>query len=78
MVTQFQFIGWPEQGRPDTSQGVLQMAESINAVQRSTGNKPITVICKWVRNNVKLQTQRIVSYDFESYKVVPVGRIVIT
>ena len=34
MVTQFQFIGWPEQGRPDTSQGVLQMAESVNTVQR--------------------------------------------
>ena len=46
VVTQFHFTGWEEQGRPDVSMGILQMSESINVVQRSTGNKPITVVCK--------------------------------
>ena len=51
-VTQFHFTEWEEQGRPGDCSGILQMAESVNAVQRSTGNKPITVLCKWVGETV--------------------------
>ena len=46
VVTRFHFTGWEEQGCPDVSTGILQMSESINVVQRSTGSKAITVVCK--------------------------------
>ena len=46
VVTLYNFTEWREHSVPSAIPGVLTMLEDINKVQRTTGNKPITVICK--------------------------------
>ena len=48
VVTLFHYPQWPEKGRPSDVTLLLQVIESLNVVQRNTGNKPITVMCKYV------------------------------
>ena len=45
-VTQFQYLEWPEDGVPQTTTGVLEVANLVQKVQMGSGNKAIVVICK--------------------------------
>ena len=45
-VTQFHYIRWPEDGVPQTTTGVLEVANLVQKVQMNTGNKAIVVMCK--------------------------------
>ena len=45
-VTQFQYMNWPEDGVPQSTTGVLEVANLVQKVQMSTGNKAIVVMCK--------------------------------
>ena len=45
-VTQFQYVRWPEDGVPQSTTGVLEMANLVQKVQMSSGNKAIVVMCK--------------------------------
>ena len=45
-VTQFQYLKWPEDGVPQSTTGVLEVANLVQKVQMSTGNKAIVVMCK--------------------------------
>ena len=45
-ITQFQYTKWPEDGVPQTTTSVLEMANLVQKVQMSTGNKAIVVMCK--------------------------------
>ena len=46
IVTQFQYLKWPEGGVPQTTTGVLEMANLVQKVQMGSGNKAIVVMCK--------------------------------
>ena len=45
-VTQFQYAKWPEDGVPQSTTGVLEVANLVQKVQMGSGNKPIVVMCK--------------------------------
>ena len=45
-VTQFQYLKWPEDGVPQSTTGVLEVANLVQKVQMGSGNKPIVVMCK--------------------------------
>ena len=45
-VTQFQYTAWPEDDVPQSTTGVLEVANLVQKVQMNTGNKPIVVLCK--------------------------------
>ena len=45
-VTQFHYVKWPEDGVPQSTTSVLEMANLVQKVQMSTGNKAIVVMCK--------------------------------
>ena len=45
-VTQFQYVEWPEDGVPQSTTGVLEVANLVQKVQMGSGNKPIVVMCK--------------------------------
>ena len=45
-VTQFHYVRWPEDGVPQSTTGVLEVANLVQKVQMSTGNKAIMVMCK--------------------------------
>ena len=45
-ITQFQFLKWPEDGVPQSTTGVLEVANLVQKVQMNTGNKAIVVMCK--------------------------------
>ena len=45
-VTQFQYLKWPEDGVPQTTTGVLEVANLVQKVQMGSGNKAIVVMCK--------------------------------
>ena len=45
-VTQFQYVRWPEDGVPQSTTGVLEMANLVQKVQMGSGNKAIVVMCK--------------------------------
>ena len=45
-VTQFQYVRWPENGVPQSTTGVLEMANLVQKVQMGSGNKAIVVMCK--------------------------------
>ena len=45
-VTQFHYTEWPEDGVPQSTTAVLEVANLIQKVQMSTGNKAIVVMCK--------------------------------
>ncbi len=47
-ITQFQFLKWQENAAPNTTSAILEIANLVQKVQMSTGNKPIVVMCKWV------------------------------
>jgi protein tyrosine phosphatase len=47
-VTQFQYVKWPEDGVPQSTTGILEVANLVQKVQMTTGNKAITVMCKCV------------------------------
>ena len=47
-VTQFQYLRWPEESAPNTTSTILQIANLVQKVQMSTGNKNIIVMCKSV------------------------------
>ena len=46
VVTQFHYTDWTEHSCPNNPTGILTMLEDLNKVQRNTGNKTITVMCK--------------------------------
>ena len=45
-VIQLHYTRWPEDGVPQSTTGVLEMANLVQKVQMSTGNKAIVVMCK--------------------------------
>ena len=45
-VTQFQYMKWPEDGVPQSTTGILEVANLVQKVQMGSGNKPIAVMCK--------------------------------
>jgi len=45
-VTQFHYIEWPEHGKMAATAGVIEMIDVLTKAQISTGNRPITVMCK--------------------------------
>ena len=45
-VTQFQHVRWPEDGVPQSTMSVLEMANLVQKVQMGSGNKAIAVMCK--------------------------------
>ena len=48
IVTQFQFLNWSEDVTPKDTDSMIEVVEKINKVQMTTGNKSITVMCKYV------------------------------
>ncbi len=46
-VTLFHHTEWPLDGRPNTGT-LIEMLDMITKSQMSTGNRPITVMCKYV------------------------------
>ena len=47
-VTMFHYLCWPKHGTPQGTTALLELIKHINKKQISSGNKPITVMCKWV------------------------------
>ena len=47
-VILFQYLSWPEESVPNTTSTILEIANLVQNVQMSTGNKNITVMCKSV------------------------------
>ena len=47
-VTQFQYVKWPEDGVPQVTTPVLEIANLVQKVQMRSGNKTIVVMCKYV------------------------------
>ena len=45
-VTIFQYLRWPKHGTPRVTSALLQLMEHVNKTQMSSGNKPVTVMCK--------------------------------
>ena len=45
-ITQFQYMKWPEDGVPQSTTGILEVANLVQKVQMGTGNKAIAVMCK--------------------------------
>ncbi len=45
-ITQFQFLKWQENAVPNTISAILEIANLVQKVQMSTGNKPIVIMCK--------------------------------
>ena len=45
-VTVFNYLCWPKQSIPQGTTGLLELIECINKKQMSSGNKPVTVMCK--------------------------------
>ena len=46
-ITQYHVTSWPEQGQV-SPQLLIKLITHLNKLQRSTENKPITVMCKCV------------------------------
>ena len=46
VITQFQFMNWPADSCPENAASVIELIESVEKVQRRTGNGPITVHCE--------------------------------
>ena len=46
IVTQYQYLAWPPNGKPTSTASLLEVIENVEKVQMSTGNKAITVMCK--------------------------------
>ena len=42
----FQYLRWPKHGTPRGATAILELIDYINKAQMSSGNKPITVMCK--------------------------------
>ena len=47
-VTQFHYLRWPEDSAPNTTSTILEIANLVQKVQMSTGNKAIIIMCKSV------------------------------
>ncbi len=45
-VTQIQYLKWPEHNVPRCTTSILEIANLVQKVQISTGNKAIVVMCK--------------------------------
>ncbi len=46
IITQFQYLRWQENSVPNSTTAILEIANLVQKVQMSTGNKPIVVMCK--------------------------------
>ena len=42
----FHYVHWPKQGSPRGTAALLDLIQLINKTQMTSGNKPITVMCK--------------------------------
>ena len=51
VVTQFHFTRWKAKEYPHRSASLLDLIQDVNRVQMNTNNKPIVVICKYVRSS---------------------------
>ena len=45
-ITQFHYVRWPEDGVPQSTTGILEVANLVQKVQMGSGNKAIAVMCK--------------------------------
>ncbi len=48
-ITQFHYLRWQEDAAPNSTSAILEIANLVQKVQMSTGNKPIVVMCKYVQ-----------------------------
>ena len=44
-MKQFQYTGWPEEGVPDASTGLIDLVGQVQKWQRNSGTHPIVVHC---------------------------------
>ena len=47
-VIHIQYLQWSEGGVPSTTATVLEIADLVQKIQMSTGNRPMVVMCKYV------------------------------
>ena len=47
-VIHIQYLQWSEGGVPSTTATVLEIADLVQKIQMSTGNRPVVVMCKYV------------------------------
>lgn len=47
LVTLFKYMHWSKVGTPQGTSTFLELMGDVNRVQMSSGNQPITVMCKW-------------------------------
>ena len=47
-VIHIQYLQWSEGGVPSTTATVLEIADLVQNIQISTGNRPVVVMCKYV------------------------------
>ena len=45
-VSVFHYLRWPKHGTPRGTSALLDLMQYINKTQMTSGNKPITVMCK--------------------------------
>ena len=50
-VKQFQYTGWPEESVPDVGSGLIDVIGQVQKWQRSSGDQPIVVHCRFVHYN---------------------------
>ena len=46
-ITQLQYVEWPQHSCPSTCTPIIDLIETVERVQRKTGNGPITVHCRY-------------------------------
>ena len=47
VVTQFQILDWPADGRVTQPDTIIQVIENVIKVQQSTGGGPVVVHCRY-------------------------------
>ena len=46
-ITQLQYVEWPQHSCPSTCTPIIDLIETVERVQRKTGNGPVTVHCRY-------------------------------
>ena len=48
-IKQFQYTDWPEDSVPESGSGLIDLIGQVQKWQRSSGDKPIAVHCRYLR-----------------------------
>ena len=54
-VTQLHFLQWPEHGTLPVTSSLVELMDNVNRVQMRAGNKPMIVMCKYVKISLQLR-----------------------